>query len=81
MPKLEPDHLAPTLEEDAAIDAAIAADPEACELDDAWFQRARPASEVLPHVVQRYRRTRGKQRGLAKTPVALRRDADIAAHV
>ena len=62
MPKLEPGHVSPTPDEDYAINAAVAADPEASELDDAWFKRARPASEVVPHIVRRYRRTRGKQR-------------------
>ena len=34
--------------EQAAIDAGIAADPDAFELDDEWFERARPAREVDP---------------------------------
>ena len=34
--------------EQAAIDAGIAADPDTFELDDEWFERARPASEVDP---------------------------------
>lgn len=38
----------PTDEEDARINAGIAADPDAAELDDAWFARARPAHEALP---------------------------------
>jgi len=37
----------PTDEEDAIIRAGIAADPDAQELDDEWFARARPAREVL----------------------------------
>jgi len=37
----------PTDEEDAAIRAGIAADPEAQELDDEFFRNARPAREVL----------------------------------
>jgi len=48
MPKLKPDTIFPTDEEDAAILAGIAADPDARELDEAWFARARPAREVLP---------------------------------
>ena len=32
-------------EEDAAINRGIAADPDARELDDAWFARARPISD------------------------------------
>jgi len=48
MPQLKPDHISPTPEEAAAIQAGIDADPENPELDDAWFARARPAREVLP---------------------------------
>ena len=77
MPKLEPGHVSPTPDEDYAINAAVAADPEASELDDAWFKRARPASEVVPHIVRRYRRTRGKQRAPTKNQVTLRLDADL----
>ena len=35
--------------EEAAINAGIAADPDAFELDDEWFSRARPVAEVDPH--------------------------------
>jgi len=38
----------PTDEEDAAIRAGIAADPDARELDEEWFAQARPAKDVLP---------------------------------
>jgi len=48
MPKLKPNHISPTDEENAAIRAGIAADPDARELDDKWFASARPAREVLP---------------------------------
>ena len=34
--------------EQAAIAAGIAADPDAFELDDEWFDRARPAKEIDP---------------------------------
>ena len=66
MPKLKPGHVSPTPDEDYAINAAVAADPETSELDDEWFKRARPVSEVVPHIVRRYRRTRGKQRAPTK---------------
>jgi uncharacterized protein (DUF4415 family) len=42
--------LLPTDEEDAEINAQIAADPDDFELDDEWFKNARPASEVLPEI-------------------------------
>jgi len=48
MPKLKPDHIFVTNEEDATIRVGIAADPDARELDDEWFASARPAREVLP---------------------------------
>ena len=37
--------------EDAAIDAGIASDHDAFELDDDWFKRARPAVQVDPPLV------------------------------
>lgn len=37
----------PTEAEDLAIQQGIAEDPDASELDDAFFREARPASEVL----------------------------------
>ncbi len=80
MPKLKPTHISPTPEEDAVIKAGIAADPDAPELDDEWFKRARPASEVVPHIVERWRRTRGKQKAPTKEHISIRLDADLAAH-
>ena len=80
MPKLKPGHVSPTPDEDYAINAAVAADPETTELDDAWFERAKPASEVVPQIVRRYRRTRGKQRAPTKNQITLRLDADLVLH-
>lgn len=51
MPKLKPGTIVPTEQEDAAINAGIAADKDARELDDAWFKRARPAAEALPRIM------------------------------
>jgi len=48
MPKLKPDHISPTDEEDAAIHAAALADPDNPPLDAAFWRNARPAREVLP---------------------------------
>lgn len=78
MPKLKPDDVAPTLEEAAAITAAVAADPDALGWEDAgpW----RPAIEVLPDVVTAYRRTRGRQRTPTKVKLAIRLDADVVEH-
>lgn len=79
MPKLKPGTIWPTQEEDAAIDAGIAADPESFELNEDWFADARPAREVIPHIVERARRTRGKQRSPTKQRITIRLDADIVA--
>ena len=62
------DEIAARYGEEAAIAAGIAADPDARELTDTDFARMRPASEVVPVIVEAYRRTRGKQ----KAPVACR---------
>ncbi len=48
MPKLRPDDVPLTQEENAAVMAGIAADPDTFEADDEWFNRARPATEVEP---------------------------------
>jgi len=50
MPRLKPGTIFPTEEETLAIEAGIAADPDARELDDAWFATSRPAREVLPRL-------------------------------
>ena len=51
MPKLKPGTIIPTAEEDAAIAAGIAEDPDNPELTAEWFARARPAREVLPELI------------------------------
>ncbi|KXU39112.1 hypothetical protein AXE65_10400 [Ventosimonas gracilis] len=51
MPKLKPNHISPTDEEDAAIHAAALADPDNPPLDEAFWRNARPAREVLPPAV------------------------------
>ena len=38
----------PTKEEDAFINAGIAADPDAFELSDEWFDEAKPAKDFYP---------------------------------
>ena len=63
MPNLKPNDVPLTPEEDARVKAGIAADPDAFELDDEWFARARPAIEVVPDLVERYRRYRAEQAG------------------
>jgi len=48
MPKLKPDHIFVTDEEDAAITAAALSDPNCPPLTDVQLARMRPAREVLP---------------------------------
>ncbi len=74
------DIILPTPEEDTAIRAGIAADPDARERASEEIARMRPASEVVPNIVERHRRTRGKQRTPTKERVSIRLDADVAAH-
>lgn len=38
--------------EESAINAGIAADPDTSELDDEWFEKARPAREIDPEIVK-----------------------------
>ena len=66
--------------EEVAINVGIARDPDAPELDEDWFERARPATEVIPHVVERWRRTRGKQKAPTKEAISIRLDADVLAY-
>lgn len=70
MPKLKPGTIWPTPEEDAAINAGIAADPDNPELDDEWFARAKPANEFFDaetYAALLALSQRGK-RGAQKTP-------------
>lgn len=80
MPELKPTHISPTAEEELEINQGIALDPDAPELDDDWFARARPAAEVHPELVEYSLRKRGKQKAPVKERTTLRLDADIAAH-
>ena len=72
--------------EEVAINAGIAADPDTWELTPEEMAEARPASEVLPHIVEAYRqgklkvRTRGRQKAPLKVPVSLRLDPDVVEH-
>ena len=66
--------------EEVAINVGIARDPDAPDLDEGWFERARPAAEVVPHVVEQWRRTRGRQKAPTKEAISIRLDADILAY-
>lgn len=80
MPTLKPGTSWPTDTEEEEINRGIALDPDAPELQDEWFSRARPAAEVVPHIVEEYRRTRGKQKKPVKERVSIRLDADVTEH-
>lgn len=63
---------------DEDIAKAIASDPDSApEWSDDDFQHARPAADVLPQVVESYRRTRGPQRAPTKIPVSIRLNPEI----
>lgn len=81
MPKLKVGHISPTPEEDAAINAGIAADPDSRELDAEWFAKAKPASEMLPpemYAALVAKRPRGRPKASeTKVFTAIRLDADL----
>ncbi len=66
MPKLKPQTILPTAEEDAAITAAAMADPDARPFTDAEWEQAKPLAR------------RGRPLGSgAKMQVTLRLDAEV----
>ena len=66
--------------EEVAICAGIVADPDTRELTDEDLARMRPADEVAPHIVEAYRRGRGKQKAPTKDRISICLDADLTAH-
>jgi len=75
----------PSDEENARIEAGIAADLDSPELDDEWFARARPAAEVLPPAVyaglvamRRRPGERGPQKAPVKERISIRLSRDVA---
>ena len=56
MPQLKPGTIWPTDEEEAAIQAQIAEDPDDFEKDAEWFEHARPVAETDPALAEAYRR-------------------------
>ena len=79
--ELTPEEIETQYGEETSINVGIARDPDTFELDAQWFARARPASEVHPELVERYLRTRGKQKAPTKELVSIRLDADIVTHL
>ena len=62
MPKLKPDDVGLTPEEDEEINRQIAEDPDDFELDDDWFARARPITDVMPVLVEYWRSTQSRHK-------------------
>ena len=82
MPPLKPGHISPTPEEDAAINAGIAADPDTWELTEEDFARMTPAMDdpFIRRFVKRLEAERKAGRSvLPKTRVTIRLDSDIVA--
>ena len=67
--------------EDSAIDAGIAADPDTIELDEDWFNQARPASEVVPKIVEGYQHAQKKEPDSTRVMLAIPLDADLAERI
>ncbi len=74
MPNLKPTHIEPTEDEDAAIEAGIAVDPDA---SDGGYSDPRPAGEVHPEMVRQWKRTKGRKNPPAKEIITLRLDSDV----
>ena len=70
MPKLKPDTIWPTPEEDEEINRQIAEDPDDFELDDDWFARARPITDVMPVLVECWRSTQSRHKLPPRDPQA-----------
>ena len=86
MPPLKPNHISPTDEEEAQINAGIALDPDNPELTDEDVARMRPAIEVVPEIVEWYlaeqaRKAKEAERAACKTRVTIRLDADLVARL
>lgn len=70
------DRLDAMTDEDLA--QGIVADPDAApDLGAEDFARLRPASEVVPEIVEAYRRSRGPQKARTKVPVSIRLNPDV----
>ena len=66
--------------EEVAINAGIAADPDAFEADAEWFARARPAREVMPEFVERWEKARANGEIRMREFVMVEIDVDLAQH-
>lgn len=80
MPRLKPEHINITDEEEAEIQRQIAEDPDLAEWTAEEWAEARPAIEVHPELVEWSLRRRGKQKAPTKEKVTVRLDTDIVAY-
>jgi uncharacterized protein (DUF4415 family) len=69
-----------TDEEAAEITAGALSDPDNPPWPDDKLSRMRPAVEVMPEVVEAFRRRRGPQKAPTKESISLRLDRDVIAH-
>ncbi len=82
MPTLKPGTILPTPEEDRAINAGIAAEPDSRELTEPWSAQALPASVAFPPEAYAALVAMKRPRGRPKTDetkifTAIRLDADL----
>jgi len=80
MPRLKPDHISPTDEEEADIQRYIAEDPDTWEWTEEDWAQARPAIEVEPKLVAHSLRRKVKKKGVSKMKVSVELDTDVLAH-
>ena len=66
--------------EETAIQVGVVRDPDTHELGQDWFRNATPAAEAVPAVVERWRRTRGKQKAPTKEAISIRLDREVLAY-
>lgn len=78
-PKARPADLHwPTDREETAIQRGIAADPDNPELANEDWAGMRPASDIVPDLIEDYRRrVRGPQKAPLKELVSIRLDRDV----
>ena len=81
MPPLKPGTIWPTPEENAAINAGIALDPDNPELTEEDFARMRPAMEFAHARRLAREQERKARKAVGKTRVTLRLDADVVSRL
>ena len=68
MPRLKPDDVGLTPEEDEEINRQIAEDPDDFELDDDWFARAKPITDVMPVLAEYWRISQSRHKMPPRNP-------------